>query len=104
MRYQFKRSSEAAEKSFRRAMNNMHIMYVHERTSTLRIESLTPLDEMNMDAEVAVYHAPSDEVKPVPVADLIANRTAYRDRGWCMAELIWSSTRSVPSSKENRRR
>ena len=61
--YQFKRNVASQEKSFRRAMANMHVLYAHE--------------EMHMDATVLVYHAPSDEVKPVPVADLIANQTAY---------------------------
>ena len=99
--YQFKRSVASQEKSFRRAMANMHVLYAHEHSSTLRIESLTPLDEMHMDATVFVYHAPSNEVKPIPVANLIANRTRYRDRGWCIAELCWSSTRSLGSlSKE----
>eukprot|EP00434_Breviolum_minutum_P038721 symbB.v1.2.034361.t1/scaffold4422.1/size39833/1 len=99
--YQFKRNMASQEKSFRRAMANMHVLYAHEHSSTLRIETLTPSDEMHMDATVLVYHAPSDEVKPVPVADLIANRTAYRDRGWCIAELCWSSTRSLGAlSKE----
>ena len=99
--YQFKRNAASQEKSFRRAMANMHVLYAHEHSSTLRIETLTPSDEMHMDATVLVYHAPSDEVKRVLVADLIANRTAYRDRGWCIAELCWSSTRSLGSlSKE----
>eukprot|EP00434_Breviolum_minutum_P044697 symbB.v1.2.039955.t1/scaffold6898.1/size14729/2 len=98
--YQFKRNVASQEKSFRRAMANMHVLYAHEHSSTLRIESLTPLDEMHMDASVLVYHAPSDEVKPVPVANLIANQTAYRDRGWCIAELCWSSTRSLGSSSK----
>ena len=92
--YQFKRNVASHEKSFRRAMANMHVLYAHEHSSTLRIESLTPLDEMHMDATVLVYHAPTDEVKAVPVADLVSNRTGYRNRGWCIAELCWSSTRS----------
>eukprot|EP00434_Breviolum_minutum_P043554 symbB.v1.2.038832.t1/scaffold6196.1/size20165/2 len=98
--YQFKRNLASQEKSFRRAMANMHVLYAHEHSSTARIETLAPLDEMHVDATVLVYHAPSDEVKPVPVADLIANRLAYRDRGWCIAELCWSSTRSFGSSSK----
>ena len=99
--YQYKRNMASQEKSFRRAMGNMHVLYAHEHTSTLRIETLTPSEEMHMDATVLVYHAPSHEVKPVRVADLVANRTAYRDRGWCIAELCWSSTRSMGAlSKE----
>ena len=31
---------------------------------------------------------------PKKLRDLIANRTAYEARGWCMAEIEWSSTRS----------
>lgn len=83
-------------------MKNMHLMFAHEHTSTLRIERLTPSEEMavNMDALVAVYHEPSDEVIPVRMAELIWNPTAYRDRGWCVAEMVWSSNRSVPASKE----
>ena len=99
--YQYKRNMASQERSFRRAMGNMHVLYAHEHTSTLRIETLTPSEEMHMDATVLVYHAPSHEVKPVRVADLVANRTAYRDRGWCIAELCWSSTRSMGAlSKE----
>ena len=98
--YQFKRSFAWQEKNFRRAMANMHVLYAHEHSSTIIIETLAPLDEMHVDATVLVYHAPSDEVKPVPVADLIANRLAYRDRGWCIAELCWSSTRSFGSSSK----
>jgi len=99
--YQFKRTVASQEKSFRRAIKNMHVLYAHEHSSTLRIETLTPSDEMRMDARVLVYHAPSDEVRSVTVARLKANRTAYRDRGWCIAELCWSSTRSLGSlSKE----
>lgn len=99
--YQFKRNVESQEKSFRQAMNNMRILYSHEHTATLRIESLTPVEKMRLDASVLVYHAPSGEVKPVRVVDLMENRTAYRDRGWCIAEHQWSATRSVASlSKE----
>ena len=93
--YQFKRSTKEQEESFRKAMNNMHVLYAHENTSTLRIESLTPTAELNMDLEVLVYHAPSGEVRPVPVRDLVQNTTAYRDRGWCIAEWQWSVTRTV---------
>ena len=98
--YQFRRNAASQEKGFRRAMANMHVLYAHEHSSTLRIETLTPLDEMHMDATVLVYHAPSDKVQAVPVADLTANRTPYRDRGWCVAELCWSSTRSFGSSSK----
>lgn len=98
--YQFQRSAKSQEQSFKRAMQNMHVIYAHEHTSTLRIESLTPREEINPEALVAVYDYESDQVKPVPWKELHANSNIYLDRGWCVAEKNWSSTRSFPSSKE----
>eukprot|EP00435_Cladocopium_sp_Y103_P037882 s1256_g10.t1 len=99
--YQFRRSTANQDESFRRAMQNMHVLYAHEHSFTLRIESLTPDAEMDMDSKVLVYHAPSGQVRPVAVKELMANRTAYRDRGWCIAEWQWSAARSTASrSKE----
>ena len=95
--YQFKRSTTEQEDSFRKAMQNMHVLYSHENTSTIRIETLTPLEQMNLDAEVLVYHAPSGEVRPVRVRDLVKNGTPYSARGWCIAEQQWSVTRSGAS-------
>ena len=41
-----------------------------------------------------VYDPQSRTVMPKELRDLIANRTPYEARGWCMAEIEWSSTRS----------
>ena len=46
------------------------------------------------DKFVKVYDPQSRTVMPKKLRDLIANRTAYEARGWCMAEIEWSSTRS----------
>ena len=96
--FQFKRLDETQEESFRRAMKNMHVLYAHEHTRTLRVESLTPegriKDAWCHGELVEVYDLRSGHVKPVLAADLIQNRTAYHQRGWCVAELQWSSTRS----------
>ena len=85
-------------------MQNMHLMFAHEHTSTLRIESLTPAEEWAKHIDEAVmvmiYHTPSDQVKPVLVKDLVQNDIPYMHKGWCVAQKCWSSTRSVPSSKE----
>ena len=77
----------------------MHLLYAHERTYTFRIDSLTPEDRWeNMmkseDKLVKVYDPQSRTVMPKRLRDLIANRTPYEARGWCMAEIEWSSTRS----------
>ncbi|CAE7833767.1 NLRC3 [Symbiodinium sp. CCMP2592] len=96
--YQFQRFSREQNVSFGRAMQHMHVLYCHDKTSTLRIESLTPEADV-IEAErrqdcVMMYHHPSGLVKPVPVTELVKNRTPYTQRGWCAAEREWSSTRT----------
>ncbi|CAE7219579.1 NLRC3, partial [Symbiodinium necroappetens] len=90
--YQFQRLSQQQNLSFRRAMQHMHVLYCHDETTTLRIESLTPEAdiaeaETNQDS-VIVYHHPTGLVKPVPVSELVENRTKYGERGWCALEKI----------------
>ncbi|CAE7201249.1 Nlrc3 [Symbiodinium microadriaticum] len=97
--YQFQRLSQQQNRSFRRAMQHMHVLYCHDSTSTVRIESLTPEADI-AEAErkqdsVMVYHHPTGLVKPVPVSELVKNRTPYGERGWCAAEREWSSTRAA---------
>ena len=99
--FQFKRQSAAQEESFRRSMGNMHVMYSHECTRTLRIQSLTPSDaweRMRQSEEgVPIFHVDSGEVAPLPLRGLTKNDTPYGVRGWCMAEMEWSSARSDTS-------
>ncbi|CAE7669851.1 Nlrc3, partial [Symbiodinium pilosum] len=97
--YQFKRLRRSEESSFRKAMCNMHVLYSHEHTRTLRIERLTPEDRVK-DAKlksksIEIYHASSGFVRHVLLRDLVENRTPYCKRGWCYAEMQWSSTRSA---------
>ena len=77
--YQFQRLSQQQNLSFRRAMQHMHVLYCHDKTSTLRIESLTPeadiaKAERNQDS-VILYDHPTGLVKPVPVCEVVKNRT-----------------------------
>ena len=65
-----------------RAMQHMHVLYCHEKSSTLRIESLTPeADIAEAEAKaracVMMYHHPTGLVKPVQVTELVKNRTPY---------------------------
>ena len=99
VRYQYERHEEEQVDSFDLSMYNMHLLYAHERTYTFRIDSLTPEDRWeNMmkseDELVKVYDPSAGTVMPKKLRDLIANRTPYEARGWCMAEIEWSSTRS----------
>ncbi|CAE7685852.1 Nlrc3 [Symbiodinium sp. CCMP2592] len=97
--YQAQRLLRQQNVSFGRAMQNMHVLYCHDKSSTLRIESLTPeadIEEAEQKHEcVSVYNPVSGLVKTVPVTQLIKNRTPYRERGWCAAEREWSCTRTA---------
>ncbi len=81
-------------------MANMHLMYCHEYNLTLRIESLTPQDTWNAmmaneNELVPVWDQESKTVKALPLKSLMENRNLYLERGWCMAEVEWSSLRRV---------
>ena len=95
--FQFKREKEAEEQSFRRSMDYMHAMYAHESTMTFRLESLTPEERWQKavkdGSQVTIFNCPSGLVEPVPLPELIRNQNAYLDRGWCRAEVSWSSVR-----------
>ena len=98
-RYQYERHEEEHVDSFDLSMYNMHLLYAHEKTYTFRIDTLTPEDRWedmmkSEDKLVKVYDPQSRTVMPKRLRDLIANRTPYKARGWCMAEIEWSSTRS----------
>ena len=95
--FQFKRENEAEEQSFRRSMGNMHAMYAHESTMTFRLESLTPEQRWQKaikdGMQVTIFHKTSGLVEPVPLDALKRNANAYLERGWCRAEVSWSSVR-----------
>ena len=99
--FQYERDPNShEERSFRKAMTNMHMMYCHEYNLTFRIESLTPEDTWNaMKANenelVPVWDQESKTVKALPLKSLVENRNLYLERGWCMAEVEWSSLRRV---------
>ena len=97
--FQFKREKEAEEQSFRRSMGNMHAMYAHESTITFRVESLTLehhwQEAVKDGSQVTVFHFHDTVglVEPVVLQALTRNTNAYLDRGWCRAEVSWSSVR-----------
>ena len=95
--FQFKREKEAEEQSFRRSMGNMHAMCAHESTITFRLESLTPEQRWQKavqdGSKVTIFQYTSGQVEPVPLHGLTRNTNSYLDRGWCRAELSWSSVR-----------
>ena len=84
---------------FRNAMENMHVLYSHEESWTLRIQTLSPhlhhppLSPELSNTLVRVYDEPQATVADVPIARLKLNGVAYELRGWCLAELLWSLAR-----------
>eukprot|EP00435_Cladocopium_sp_Y103_P042915 s2236_g12.t1 len=99
--FQYERDPESHEqRSFAKAMDNMHVMYAHEFNLTFRISSLTPDDvweamKKNEQELVPVWDDKSKSIKAKPLKDLMENRTKYEDRGWCKAEVEWSSLRTL---------
>ena len=102
--FQYLRETEAQQASFGLAMANMHVMYSHEMSVTLRVETLTPerrwakaLDE---DEMIMVFDAASNFVKLVLIKDLVHNPTPYANRGWCIGEMEWSSDRQATAQNQ----
>ena len=98
--FQWQRKTTVQERSFRRAMGNMHLLYAHQSSLTFRLEHLTPPDlwasaRNDETFRVPVYHEASGAVVFIPLRDLVENRANYNGRGWCIAEKEWSAARSV---------
>ena len=95
--FQFERQTPEEQESFRRSMANMHVMYAHEHCLTLRIECLTPDGRWrrNSEQKVSVYDLASKSIHAIPLRDLTRNQVPYRDRGWCRAEIEWSSAKGA---------
>ena len=102
--FQYFRETEAEQASFGLAMANMHVLYAHEMSVTLRIESLTPAERwskaIDEDEVITVFHAKSSVVEPVLIKDLKHNPTPYNNRGWCIGEMEWSSDRQETAQNQ----
>ncbi|CAE7292016.1 gefF [Symbiodinium natans] len=90
--HQFRRTTPHQQKSFQRTMKSMHILYAHDWAHTLVIQEMTP-DQLKVDKEVLAYFETGGlaSVREQPIAELKLNSTPYLKRGWCLAELQWSS-------------
>ena len=91
--YQYKRESHL-QGSFDKAMANMHVLYTHECTRTISIQKLTPETWMDPERCIPSYNDETGQVESRPIKALKRNPTPYHKRGWCQAELLWSSSRS----------
>lgn len=100
--YQFEQTPEQRKK-FDLAMDNMHLLYAHESTMTLRLEHLSPYPHPNGNPSknsnvVKIWHKASKKVKDVARDQLKNNDRPYQRRGWCRVEVQWSSARSESHS------
>ena len=120
--YQFKRTPDQQE-SFDRGMDKMHLMYTNSGemfcAGVWSISRLTPWwwKLWTSRSSISVYSSPAEAVREVPLANLLpavggkcstvcdescanlhANHTPYVDRGWCRAEIEWSSPNIVDIS------
>ncbi|CAE7598878.1 NLRC3 [Symbiodinium sp. CCMP2456] len=94
--YQYERCAEEQNRSFKAAMRNMQVVYCHECTQTWRVESLAPeMEEEAASIRVDIWDDAKKKMRLSLMSRLTANRTPYRRRGWCVAELQWSKARSA---------
>lgn len=91
--FQFPRELPRQEDSFRRAMQNMHVLYAHKCSLVLRIENLSPIPQASDTVNVFQLH--SHQVEEACCSNLLLNRTPYNERGWCAAESQWANMMSL---------
>lgn len=95
--YQFPRKTNKQMQSFNRALSHMHLLYAHDWVNVEIISKLTDQavkEKMERDnSYIEVYNVKIGAVGPVPIAELTFNDVPYLERGWCIAEMQWASTR-----------
>lgn len=111
---QYQRNQQQ-EQSFRRAMQQMHMLYAHNSTTTLRIETLTPEPQLQRCRSEGrqIWAFVAGQLQLVSLKDLRFEddhpdvvpcfnpecpylhgyAIPYRQRGWCEAEAQWSAMR-----------
>ncbi|CAE7800747.1 Ank3 [Symbiodinium sp. CCMP2592] len=90
--YQYKRTPEQ-QKSFHHAMANMHCLYAHAAISeVIRLDVLTsPTSKPFFPKPISIYSDKTERLEMRPFKELVMNDTPYAFRGWCRAEIQWSS-------------
>ena len=92
---QFKRTA-AEQQSFQRAMKSMYVPYAHRAVAWVeRLVDLTPDEEkVKSPSTVDIYCSATDKFEARPFEELLLNHTLYHQRGWCVAESQWMSTKA----------
>ena len=91
--YQYKRSEEE-QQVFQKAMRSMHLLYSHRYIRhVIRLEELTPETEKSLEGSIDMYCEATGKFEARPLSKLVLNSTPYSERGWCVAEVQWMSTK-----------
>ena len=91
---QYKRTEEQ-QQHFSRAMKAMHVLYAHAAIhEVVRLENIKPLVVSSTDQRfIEVYCEATGKVEPRPFTELLLNSIPYSQRGWCIAEVQWMTTK-----------
>ncbi|CAE6961153.1 NLRC3 [Symbiodinium natans] len=91
--HQYRRNDEQ-EHLFKKAMRSMHLLYAHDHINrVVRLEELTPESEKTMSGSIGMYCEATGKFEERPRSELVLNSTPYGQRGWCIAEVQWMSTK-----------
>jgi len=83
--------TENENKTFATSLNRMHMLYAHDDTYVLRIEAVA--EYANHGASLAVFDDSQNQFVHKTPDMFTKNLTPYMERGWCMAECLWSATK-----------
>ncbi|CAE7633447.1 unnamed protein product [Symbiodinium sp. CCMP2592] len=114
---QYKRSGDE-QVSFSRAMKAMHVLYAHAAIfHVVRLEDIAASEHLDLPNPfpslgrfiitsmlrcvpgvrspkfIEIYCESTNKVELRPFAELVLNRVPYAQRGWCIAEVQWMSTK-----------
>eukprot|EP00439_Symbiodinium_sp_Y106_P037079 s2862_g4.t1 len=74
-------------------MKAMHLLYAHAAVfHVIRLEDLG-FRHFYPPKFIEIYCETMDKVELRPFAELVLNRVPYAQRGWCIAEVQWMSTK-----------
>mmetsp|Transcript_14641 Transcript_14641/g.27492 ORF Transcript_14641/g.27492 Transcript_14641/m.27492 type:complete len:497 (-) Transcript_14641:136-1626(-) len=97
--YQRKRSEEQ-ERNFQKALQNMHVLFMHDFTTTLCIQGFASREERDgcNERTVLIYQEDVDAIVQCPATGAFFEPPTipFEHRGWCQAEVQWSHMRSWP--------
>jgi len=93
--HQYKRNAHE-QQFFQKAMRSMHLLYSHRYIRhVIRLEELTPESEKSLEGFIDMYCEATGKFEARPLSELVLNSTPYPQRGWCVAEVQWMSTKDV---------